>query len=578
MKKQALKDDSLFGKDTFILKSNGKLAEKYLKIKELGSGSYSKVFRVESKTNKQVYACKQIQKEKITNFQNFKNEINILSKVDQPNIIKLYEIFEDKRYIYLIMEECTGGELFDKINDLIDKDEVFSEKEAAIIFKQLMSAVSYCHNQGICHRDIKPENILFLNNEKNSPIKLVDFGVSKIFGEIKPLMKGNKLEKNIMSCRVGTAYYISPEVLQGNYDYKCDIWSCGVILYLLLSGHPPFDGETENEIYRAIQKKKYTFNEDEWKNISDEAKDLIKHMICDADKRYNAEMVLGHPWIEKNAANAKGAIDKLNLKNIKNYTNFSKLKKMALFFVATRLGEKEVKELKEAYEEFDTNKDGTLSMEEIKNGIKKVLEKEKEKKENGQKENENKEEENKENENKENEQKEEENKEKEKQENEQKEKENKEEENKDKENENKENEKQEEEFEEEDEDYGLDEINLEELFKKVDSNKSEKIDYTEFIAAAMEHKAFIREEKLIDFFNMLDKDGSGKLSKKEIKAAICHEGLENDVVDKIIAEFDLNGDGEIDFMEFVTGLSTVSKKEEEVPENSKTQTLKKTHK
>ncbi len=132
------------------------------------------------------------------------------------------------------MEECTGGELFQKISERAEKDEAFTEKEAVQIFKQLMSAVSYCHSIGICHRDLKPENILFLNNNPDSPIKIIDFGLSKIFGEIRPIMKGNKQEKNTMSARVGTSYYMSPEVLQGNYDNKCDIWSCGVILYILL--------------------------------------------------------------------------------------------------------------------------------------------------------------------------------------------------------------------------------------------------------------------------------------------------------------------------------------------------------
>ena len=107
------------------------------------------------------------------------------------------------------------------------KTNQFSEKEAVKIFKQLMSAVSYCHSQGICHRDLKPDNIIFLNKDADSPIKVIDFGLSKIFGELKPIMKGNKVEKNIMSLRVGTAYYMSPEVLQGNYDNKCDIWACG---------------------------------------------------------------------------------------------------------------------------------------------------------------------------------------------------------------------------------------------------------------------------------------------------------------------------------------------------------------
>ena len=192
MKKQE-KGEINLARDTFILKSSETLAKKYLKIKEVSNGTYAKIYMVQSKTDMKLYCCKEILKDKISDLNKFRNEINILSKVDHPNIIRLYEIFEDSRYISLIMELCTGGELFKKINELADKDQSFSEKEAVKIFKQLMKAVSYCHSQGICHRDLKPENIIFLNQEPNSPIKIIDFGLSKIFGELKPIMKGNSI-------------------------------------------------------------------------------------------------------------------------------------------------------------------------------------------------------------------------------------------------------------------------------------------------------------------------------------------------------------------------------------------------
>ena len=304
--------------------------------------------------------------------QKFRNEINILSKVDHPNIIRLYEIFEDSRYISIIMELCEGGDLFQKINELAEKDKSFSEKEAVKIFKQLISAVSYCHSQGICHRDLKPQNIVFLNKSPDSPIKIIDFGLSKIFGEIKPIMKGNKIEKNIMSLRVGTAYYMSPEVLQGNYDNKCDIWSCGVILYILLCGYPPFDGETEKDIYKSILNKKYSFPEAEWSSVSEEAKDLIKKMICEPDKRFNAENVLNHPWNAKNAPNAKNVLSEFNIDSLKNFGNYYKLTKYVIGFIASRISDEDVQNLKHIFEEIDTNKSGTLNINEIKEAIDKM--------------------------------------------------------------------------------------------------------------------------------------------------------------------------------------------------------------
>ena len=471
------KDDNLnFNKETFIIKSSGTIAKKYLKIKELTNGTYSKIYVVQNKKDFKLYCCKEILKSKIADLAKFKNEINILSKVDHPNIIRLYEIFEDDRYISLIMELCQGGELFQKINELAEKDESFSEKEAVKIFKQLMLAICYCHSQGICHRDLKPENILFLNKNPDSPIKIIDFGLSKIFGEIKPIMKGNKVEKNIMSLRVGTAYYMSPEVLQGNYDNKCDIWACGVILYIMLCGYPPFDGDTENDILKAISRKKFSFPEEEWKSVSDDAKDLIKHMICDPDKRYNAEMILNHPWIEKNAPNSKGNLAKFNAHSLKNFGNLYKLTKYVLGFIASRINEEDISHLRQIFEEIDTNKSGTLNINEIKEGIDK-MEKERE-------------------------------------------------------------------IKEEEKDL---------IIKQIDTDKSSKIEYNEFLTACLEQKVYLREENLLSSFMMLDYDGSGKISKSEIKKALNGD-IDNETLEKIIQEFDLNGDGEIDYKEFVAGM------------------------
>jgi len=175
-------------------------------------------------------------------------EINLMIQMDHPNVIKLYEVFEDKRYIYLIMEECSGGELFDRIYERIEKEKLFTEREAAKIFKQLMNAICHCHSNNICHRDLKPENLLFLN-KTDDDLKVIDFGLSRIFGE----------KDHTMKTKVGTAYYVSPEILLGEYDEKCDIWSCGVILYILLCGIPPFNGKSDNDIYRQISKKKFSY-------------------------------------------------------------------------------------------------------------------------------------------------------------------------------------------------------------------------------------------------------------------------------------------------------------------------------
>ena len=154
-------DKVKFNKETFIIRTPGALKDKWEKRKDLDSGSYGKVYRVQNKITKEFRACKELSKKKIADIDKFNLEISIMSKCDHPSIINLYEIYEDQRHIYLIMEECTGGELFDRILSRIENGKMYSEKEAAIIFKQMMNAVAYCHSQGICHRDLKPENILF---------------------------------------------------------------------------------------------------------------------------------------------------------------------------------------------------------------------------------------------------------------------------------------------------------------------------------------------------------------------------------------------------------------------------------
>jgi calcium-dependent protein kinase len=360
-------DNFPINKSTFVLKGLGNISDKYEVVKLLGTGTFGKVAEVRNKISKQIFACKEIAKKRIVDINKLKTEIAIMIKADHPNIIKLYEIYQDNFHIDLIMEECKGGELFERIIRNIEKHKNYSEKTAAKIFKQLISAIAYCHSQGICHRDLKPENILFLSEEEDSPIKVIDFGLSKIFGAY------NNIINNEMTSFVGTAYYVSPEVLQGKYNEKCDIWSAGVILYIMLNGEPPFNGSNDNEIYRCISQMKFSFPESKWKNISEDAKDLIKKMICAPERRFNAQQVLNHVWIKKNAPHSKGNIINLNLKHLKKYINTSKIQKAVLIFIASRLHENEVNHLKQTFEEIDLNKDGTLTFDELKTCLSKVI-------------------------------------------------------------------------------------------------------------------------------------------------------------------------------------------------------------
>jgi calcium-dependent protein kinase len=347
-------------KQWFIKSKAGKVEDNYqFDIKKLlGSGTYGNVIKAVHANTKELRAIKVIQKSKVRNKDRFQLEIDIMRQLDHPNVIKLYETFEDARNLYLVMELCEGGELFDRI---IAKGH-FNEKEARNLFTQIMLALNYCHANKICHRDLKPENFLLLTKADDSPIKVIDFGLSTYITD-KGAMSGSKVA---MTTKAGTPYYISPEVLAGEYDEKCDIWSAGVILYILLSGVPPFYGDTDPQILDSVKKGLFTFDIPEFKGVSESAKDLIKKMICKPAVRLTAQQSLDHPWMK---ADLEKATLNLNWGSLKNFQNYNKLKKATLTFIASQLSENEIQELGKLFKSIDKNGDGVLTVEEIKNAL-----------------------------------------------------------------------------------------------------------------------------------------------------------------------------------------------------------------
>ena len=230
---------------------------KVYKFKDvLGGGHFGSV-RVAYRKNEEprkFYAVKSISKKNLSvkDLADLVKEVEIISTLNHPNIIKFYESYHDKYYFHIVMELCTGKEIFDKIVS----DGKISEKIVAKIITEVLHAISYCHSKGITHRDIKPENILFASPESDAQIKLIDFGLSR---------KYNTNEK--MHTILGTPYYIAPEVLKGEYDQKCDNWSIGAITYIMLCGQPPFNAETNNEIFIKIVKSELRVDGDEWSAI-----------------------------------------------------------------------------------------------------------------------------------------------------------------------------------------------------------------------------------------------------------------------------------------------------------------------
>jgi len=252
--------------------------------------------------------------------------------------------------------------LFDRI---IENDH-FSEKDTAKIMQQLLSAVAYCHSHNIVHRDLKPENLVYDSKKKDSNLKVIDFGTAKDF---KPNQKMNET--------YGTAYYIAPEILNQNYTEKCDVWSCGVILYILLSGMPPFPGKDDREILRKVKVGKYHFDDAVWMNISDDAKRFIKKMMeIDANKRMSAQEALNDPWfnkvMEKEEVDRPLAIQNLN--NLKNFGFESKLQEATWVYLVSYFATKEEKEkLLETFKTLDVDHDGQLTVKELKEGYVKIM-------------------------------------------------------------------------------------------------------------------------------------------------------------------------------------------------------------
>jgi len=267
-----------------------KITDKYIVLPKIcGYGVAGNVRKCIHRETLRTHAVKTIDKSKAKRLDRIQREVAFLSQVDHPSIIHTCEIFEDKKNVHIVTEMCYGGELFDKIVDNAEKGrQCLSEDETVTIIHSLLEAVSYLHKNDICHRDIKPENILFEKKGDVASIRLIDFGLSiRHRSGQKPL-----------SSMVGTSYYMAPQVLEGSYDKSCDIWSIGVMTYVMLTGRPPFNGPNDDAIFNKIKAAELDFNSPVWDEISEAAKDFIRCLVkTDPLARWNAEMALQHSWL-----------------------------------------------------------------------------------------------------------------------------------------------------------------------------------------------------------------------------------------------------------------------------------------
>ncbi|KAH7650075.1 calcium calmodulin dependent kinase [Cryptosporidium bovis] len=492
----------------------------------IGIGTYGSVRCGTNRLTGCIRAIKTVPLKRVEALEIFMKEINILKNLDHPNIVKLFETYQDDENIYLVMELCTGGELFDRIMSRGSFDELY----AAHMMKQVFSTICYCHDHGIVHRDLKPENFLFLNKKSTAPLKIIDFG----------LAARTSNDGTSLNTRAGTPYYVAPEVLQGNYDKQCDMWSLGVIMYILLCGYPPFNGSNDNIILHKVQKGFYAFNESDWEHVSFLAIDLIRRLLTyNPNERITARDALNHPWITKltkdklllpprsyiccggcarrcNSAtfketniinsesdtedngmvhfdftqNAGSCGTKENstpspsclniLSNFRAFHKYNRFMKVALTVIAQQMTESQISNLKETFMLLDANCDGTLTPQEIITGLK---------------------------------------------------------------------------------NSGITEFpsDLLAILNDIDSDGSGSIDYTEFIAATLDSKQYSKEHVYWAAFRVFDQDGNGKITANELLNLFCcndqiSAGFSERAmcdIKSMIREVDVNGDGEIDFQEFL---------------------------
>ncbi|CAN1772570.1 Calcium-dependent protein kinase 20 [Linum perenne] len=460
------------------------MKEIYSLGRKLGQGQFGTTFLCIEKASGKEFACKSIAKRKLTtqeDVDDVRREIRIMHHLEgHPNVIKIIDAYEDAVAVHVVMELCGGGELFDRI---IQRGH-YSERKAAELARLIVGVVEACHSLGVMHRDLKPENFLFVSQKEDATLKTIDFGLSVFF----------KPGETFMDV-VGSPYYVAPEVLKKHYGQQCDVWSAGVIIYILLSGVPPFWDETEQGIFEQVLRGDIDFVSEPWPKISDSAKDLVRKMLAkDPKKRLSAHEVLcehaydllllsvkaawfylchiSHPWVQVDGLAPDKPLDSAVISRLKQFSAMNKLKKIAIRVIAESMSEEEIAGLREMFKMMDVDNSGNITLEELKNGLDKAG-------------------------------------------------------------------------------ANLKESEIVGLMQAADIDNSGTIDYGEFIAAMIHLNKIQKEDHLFTAFSYFDKDGSGYITADELQQACEQFGLGTFNIADIINEVDQDNDGRIDYSEFV---------------------------
>jgi calcium-dependent protein kinase len=437
----------------------------------LASGAYGTVTKAKNRSTSAVCAVKAVSTKRPKDVARTRREIALLKMMDHPHIVQLFETFEDAEHLHLVMELCPGGSLIQRIIATEESGQHITEHQVAVLMKQVFGSVYYMHNMCVMHRDLKPENFVFASmgtSLEGSTLKCIDFGLSCAF-----------TPGQVHSARVGTPWYMAPEVIAQSYGPECDMWSCGVIMFIMLCGYPPFLHAAQTT--RGI----LTFRHQDWKDISAGAKVLVRQALRpEPEQRSTAEQALHSDWVSLGAPRGAAAggenSDRLPeqlLGNLRSFHVLSKLKKVALRIAAGHLSAEQTAALREVFRSLDQNGDGLLSQGEFHEGLHKV---------------------------------------------------------------------------------GL-EKNLSRLssvvFPEVDADGSGYIDYTEFLAVALDRPTLAEHPEACRWaFDAFDKDGDGTITKEELAMLLTNGGETGAMGAELAAEcfrtVDTNGDGRIEFNEF----------------------------
>lgn len=369
------------GNPQYVIGKTDDINKFYTLGKQMGlPGQFGYALKATHKSTGEIRAIKVISKarfarssDKEFHFAQLRAEIETMKRLDHPNIIKYYECFETEVELYIVMELCQGGELFDRIKTL----GTYSEAEASAALRQIFAGIAYMHSQNpkIAHCDLKPDNFLYTSHDQDAKIKIIDFGMAKF-------VRARHHFKSLC----GTPYYMAPEVIMGQYNEHADLWSLGVVMFVMLFGYPPFYADqekygrhTDEAIFELIKQgfkaktmEGYGPHFPQAIPVSESAKDILSKLLTrDVAKRYTAAEALDHPWLRGETA-LKTPINDVALKNLKNFSASTKLKQAVLNMMSDSLPESEIRQMKATFTAMDENGDGVITIDELKHALAKM--------------------------------------------------------------------------------------------------------------------------------------------------------------------------------------------------------------